>query len=393
MINLIENEVPCPSGRRRHIFTAGFILLMIFLGFCACEEKKPVDRDAARAFIDAYNLSAVKDKLGKTLHIFNFPDYLNRELIEQFEKTYGVDIIQDYYDTNEVLIAKLQAGGAGQYDIIVASDFAVSILMKKNALEPLEKNNIPNIKNLDERFRDLPFDPGNRYSVCYTWGTTGFGIRTDLIDAKDKDKKIDTWKVLFDPAYQLGPFVMLDDPRETIGAALKYLGYSVNTVDEKELQEAGQLLIAQKKRILAYTSLTTGRDLLISGDVVVCHNFSGDIFMAKEEKDSIDYVVPEEGAVIWTDNVAIPVRAPHKYTAEVFINYMLDARIGAKLTNFTHYASPNRAALPYIDPGIRDNPGIFPPGETIRNLEFLRDVGEAARLYDAVWTRVKASSK
>lgn len=355
-----------------------------------CAEKTQETKESNET-IAAFHLTVQKEKLSKTLHIFNFPDYLNQDLMDEFERVYGVEIIQDYYDNNEVLIAKLQAGGAGQYDIVVVSDYAITILLRKHLLETLDLNNIPNIANLEPRFRGMPFDRENQYSICYTWGTIGLGVRMDLI--KDKTKEIDTWKILFDPAYQVGPIVMLDSPRETIGAALKYLGYPVNSTDEKQLKEAEELLISQKKRVLAYTSLTTGRDLLTSGDATVCYNFNGDIYIAREEKASIEYVLPREGTIIWTDNLAIPTKAPHKYTAEVFINFILDGEMGGRLANFTHYATPNLAALPFVEPKFRENKGIFTAEEITKNLEFLEDVGEATKLYDATWTRIKASSK
>jgi len=283
----------------------------------------------------------------------------------------------------------LQAGGIGQYDLIVPTDYVIPVMIKQRLLLPLDKENIPNLKNLDPRFRNLPFDPENQYSVCYQWGTMGLGIRTDLIDPNEKE--YDTWKVVFDPAYELGPFVMQDAERETIAAALVYLGYSVNTTDEVELKAAEELLMAQRKRVLAYVGTSTCRELLVSGDAVVGHNYNGDIKMGQNEVKAIKYVIPREGSVIWTDNLAVPAGAPGQYTAEVFINFILDAENGGVLTNYTMYASPNKASLPYIKPEIRDDPNTFPPEEVTDKLQFIVDIGQATALYDKVWTRVKAA--
>ncbi|MDA0747906.1 MAG: spermidine/putrescine ABC transporter substrate-binding protein, partial [bacterium] len=291
-----------------------FSLLLLF----SCTSPPETDQRASDV-ISAHNLNVSRSRLSKSLHIFTYPDYIAPGLVEQFQKVYGVNLIFDYYDTNESMIAKLQAGGLGQYDLVVPSDYAVTILTGQSLLDSLDKQNIPNLENLAPRFQNMPFDPGNRYTACYQWGTSGIGIRTDLI--KTSDAELDTWKILFDPKFQPGPFTMLDDPRETVGAALKYLGYSVNTTREKELQAAEDLLLQQRKRVLTYASSSTAQDLLVSADAAAVHNFSGTVFMAQAEVNTIRYVIPREGAILWTDNLAVPIRAPHQYTAEIFINF------------------------------------------------------------------------
>lgn len=347
--------------------------------------------DTRPAIIEAYGLAVHRDSLARELHLFIWPDYMDPALLDEFRNTYGVRVITDYYDTNEALIAKLQAGGLGQYDVIVASDYAVELLRQQELLLPLDHALIPNLANLEDRFRNLPFDPGNRYTATYQWGTSGLGIRADLLDVDPVAAGLDTWSTVFDPAAQPGPFVMLADPRETIGAALIYLGHSPNSTDPAELARAESLLMQQRARVLTYTPFATGRDLLASGDVVVAHNYSGDILMAQQDVPGIRYVIPREGAILWTDNLAVPARAPAYYTAQVFINFLLDARIGARLSNFTRYASPNRAAWPYLDEALRRDPAVYPPDYVLQRLEVLRDVGPARVLYDRIWTRLRAA--
>lgn len=364
-------------------------LALAFLGiFCAgCQNQEDADH-ALPEVISAYNRQVARSKLSQKLHLFIYPDYLPAELLQKFKAEYGVEVVFDYYDNNDALLAKMQAGGAGQYDLLCPSDYAVTILLNLGLLEKIEHANIPNLKNLDPRFRHPPYDPDLTYGVPYQWGTTGLGIRSDLVDLRDRD--IETWDIVFDPAKTLGPFTMLDDSRETIGAALKYLGYSLNTTNEQELQAAEQLLRQQRKRMLAYAPSSPARDYLVSGDAVVVHNYSGDVFMGQAEQPAIIYAIPREGGVIWTDNLVIPKNAPNRYAAEVFLNFILDAENGAMITNYTRYASPNQAALPYIDPEIKHNPGIYTRRpETLENLEYIRDVGPAARRYDEIWTRVK----
>lgn len=369
------------------IYLFSMVLFFSAVGLMGCRGEQK-NGSPQSAIIAAYNLEVDRSKLGKTLNLFIYPDYLDPQLVKKFEEVYGVKVVIDYYDNNEAMLAKLQAGGIGQYDVIVPTDYAVVVMRQQMLLQPLNKKNIPNLKNLNPLFTNLPFDPENQYTVCYQWGTMGLGIRSDLVDAKRQD--INTWKIVFDPEYSLGPFTMLDAQRETIAAALIYLGYSVNTVDEGQLQAAQALLLAQRRRVLAYTGTSTARELLVSGDAVVIHNYNGDILMGQSEAPAIRYVLPREGSIIWTDNLAIPAGAPNPYTGEVFINFLLDAQNGAILSNFTHYASPNKASLPYLDEKIRNNPDIYPPDEVLRKLQFIEDIGEKVKLYDRVWTRVKA---
>jgi spermidine/putrescine transport system substrate-binding protein len=314
---------------------------------------------------------------------------MDAELLEEVQRVYGVRVVTDYYDNNEALIAKLTAGGIGQYDLAVASDYAVEVLRRDSLLQPLEHAHIPNLHNLQQRFRELPFDPGNRYTVTYQWGTSGLGIRTDRVDTAGK--QLDTWRLVFDSTAQPGPFVMLADPRETIGAALLYLGYSANSTDSVQLAAAESLLLQQRPRLLTYAPFANGRDLLASGDVVVAHNYSGDILMAQQEVPGIHYVIPREGAILWTDNLAVPARAPSKYTAEVFINFILDGSVGGRLSNFTRYATPNAAALPHIEESLKNDPSVYPDSALSQRLEVARDIGAARAIYDRIWTRLRAS--
>ena len=153
---------------------------------------------------------------------------------------------------------------------------------------------------------------------------------------------------------------------------------------------AEQLLVAQRPRLLQYAPFAQGRDLLASGDVVVSHNYSGDILMAQEEVEPIRYVIPREGAILWTDNLAVPARAPSQYTAEVFINFILDAEVGGRLSNFTRYASPNAASWPHIDAQLKTDPAVYPDSSVLQRLEVVRDVGSARALYDRIWSRLRA---
>lgn len=338
------------------------------------------------ATLSGSGLAAAPDpKLAKELHVFNWSEYIDPEIYRDFEQEFGVKVTEDTFASNEDLLAKLQAGATG-YDLIVPSDYMVNVMHQLDLLAELDFANIPNFANVANTFLDPPYDPGNRYSVPYQWGTTGIGYDTNFFEEPP-----DSLAYLFNPdvlAETAGRVSMLNDSRESIGAALKYLGYSVNSQDEKELEEAKQILIQQKEWVTAYES-DGFEDLLAAGEVDLGLGWSGDYFMAAEEADNVWYTIPKEGGVIWTDNLAIPRTAPSQYTAEVFINYLLRPEVSAKVTNYTWYGSPNEATTEFIDPQILEEPAIYPPEEVMEKLEFLRDVGEATMIYDRMWTEIK----
>jgi spermidine/putrescine-binding protein len=328
---------------------------------------------------------AGEQELAEELHVYNWSEYIDPEIYEDFEQEFGVKVIEDTFSSNEDLLAKLQAGATG-YDLIVPSDYMVAIMIELDLLAELNFDNIPNFANVSDLFKDPPYDPGNKFSVPSQWGTTGIGS-----NAEEFDEAPGSWAYLFDPemaASYAGQISMLNDSRETIGAALKYLGYSVNSTNEQELEEAKQLLIQQKAWVSTYDS-DGFEDLLAAGETIMGHGWSGDFFAAAEEAEQVWYIIPEEGGVIWTDNLAIPKSAPSQYTAELFIDFLLRPEVGAKITNYTWYGSPNKASEEFIDAEILEEPAIYPPPEVMEKLEFLRDVGESTALYDRIWTEIK----
>jgi spermidine/putrescine transport system substrate-binding protein len=330
---------------------------------------------------------AEEQELASELHIYNWAEYIDPQIFEDFEAEFGVKVIEDTFASNEELLAKLQAGATG-YDLIIPSDYMVEIMIEEDLLAELNKENIPNIENLDELFTDPPFDPGMTYCVAYQWGTTGIGYNSD-----EFDEAPDSWAYLFDPnvaSEYAGKFTMLNDSRESIGAALKYLGYSLNSTDEAELMEARDLLIQQKEWVYAYDS-DQFEDLVSADETLLGHGWSGDFFTAAVEDERVWYAIPKEGAVIWVDNMCIPKTAPSKYTAEVFINYLLKPEVGAAITNYTWFGSPNAASEEFIDEEILSEPAIYPPPDVIQRLEWIEDVGDATPLYERMWTEVKAS--
>ncbi|MCS7283122.1 MAG: spermidine/putrescine ABC transporter substrate-binding protein [Anaerolineae bacterium] len=322
------------------------------------------------------------------LHVYNWSAYIDPQIYRDFEAEFGIRVVEDTFASNEELLAKLQAGATG-YDIIVPSDYMVSIMLQQGLLAELDRSKIPNLVNIDPQFSSPPYDPGMRYCVPYQWGTTGIGYNSATLPTAP-----DSWAYLFDPdlaSRYAGKFTMLNDAREVIGAALKYLGYSMNTTNEAELLAARDLLIRQKPWVYAYDS-EQYRALLPAGEIVMAQGYSGDVFMVAEEDERIRYVIPREGTSIWMDNLCIPARAPNKEAAHLFINYLLRPDIGARISNYTRYASPNAAARAHIEPELLSDPAVYPPPEVMARLEWIRDVGEATLLYERIWTEVKAAT-
>ncbi|MFT5530122.1 MAG: spermidine/putrescine-binding protein [Candidatus Poriferisodalaceae bacterium] len=311
------------------------------------------------------------------LNLYNWSEYMDPELQAAFTEEFGVSVTEDNYDSNEAMQPIISAGNSG-FDLIVPSDYMVSILIESGDIMELQWDAIPNRANLLPEFAaGLPFDPEGVYSVPYQWGTTGLGV--DL--AVTGEDVPHTWGLIFDAdlAEQYnasGSITLLNDPRETLGAALKYLGYSLNTTSEDELNEARDIIAAARDRIAAYDS-DQYDELLAAGESAVAHGYSGNFLVQFGESDNPDqytYFVPDEGGTRWVDNMAVVADAPHPCTAHTFINFLLDAENGAALTNWNFYASPNEAAGPFIDQEVLDDPVVYPTDTS--KLEFISDTGD-----------------
>jgi len=320
--------------------------------------------------------------------VYNWSEYIDPEIYTMFEEEYGIKVVEDNFSNNEEMLAKLQGGATG-YAVIVPSDYTVGIMIAEGMLAQLEHNNIPNLSNLSDQFQNVPFDPGSSYCVAYQWGTTGIGY----IDGEVEEPT--SWSVLFNPdpdSPQYGRTTMLDDARESFAAALAYLGYSVNTTSEAELQEAKELLIQAKAGLAGYDS-DTFEDLLASGENLMAHGWNGDFLVAQEENENIAFTIPEEGGVVWVDNMCIPASATpeEKLAGEMFINFVLRDDIGAMLSEYNWYASPNKASEALFDAEFLEDPTVYPPAEVLAKLQYLEPVGEAESLYQRLWDEVKSA--
>ncbi|MEX1135172.1 MAG: spermidine/putrescine ABC transporter substrate-binding protein [Acidimicrobiia bacterium] len=355
-------------------FVVTFVVLALMITACGGDgvDDGPDGTTVDGGETDGGAAACALDQVDGDLNFYNWSDYMDPELITAFEEQYDVDIVEDFFESNEAMLAQLQAGAS--YDVIVPSDYMIGIMIQESLLTSINTDAVPNMANLGERFTTLPYDPGNVYSAPYQYGTTGLGVNKSIV-GEDFPR---SWALIFDPeltaTYPSGASV-LNDSRETMGAALKYLGYSLNDTDLGHLQEAADVISAALGGIATFDS-DQYEESLANGEVPVAHGYSGNMITAigdAANPDDFEYILPEEGATLWIDNMVVPVSAENPCTAFTFINYLLDAENGAALTNFNYYGSPNAAALALVDPEVVE---FYAATEEAENLEVIQDTGE-----------------
>ena len=317
------------------------------------------------------------------LNLYIWSEYIDPEIVADFEKKFACKVTIDLYEDNESMVAKLQGGGVSQYDVVVPGNYIIPVMVKLGLLAELRHGNIPNIVNLDDKFTRPAFDPEKLHSVAYQWGTVGIYAR------KGAKPLPHTWGLIFDPKQKAGTFVMMDSIREMLGSGLRYQGKSVNTRDADELRAVKDLMIGAKKRSQGFEGGVGGKNKVLGKNVDMAVVYNGDAVRGMADDPETEFFVPDEGGVIWVDNLAIPAKAPHRDTAEKFINFILDAEVGARLSNYNQYATPNKAARALIKPEDLANTAIYPAADLMAKLEFVDDVGEANKLYDEIWTQIK----
>ncbi|MBN2283603.1 MAG: spermidine/putrescine ABC transporter substrate-binding protein [Deltaproteobacteria bacterium] len=344
---------------KRTIVLSVMVISALFLAFSGCSRSKPV------------------------LHVYTWADYIKPELIQRFEQEQGCQVVIDTFDSNEVMYAKLKAGGGG-YDILMPSSYMVKIMHDQGMLRSLDHALLPNIQYVDPEYLKVALDPRMDYSVPYMLTTTVIAY----LESRTPDF-IPSWS-MFDRADLAGRMTMLNDMRETIGAALKYLGYSINTRDEEQLAAARDVVIRWKKNLAKFENeqYKTG---LASGEFVVVHGYSGDIMQVQEENEDIAYAVPMEGTSISCDDLVIPADAKEVKLAHRFINFIHDPDVAAENTNFIMYLCPNSESYKKLSSDVLDDPVIFLPADIKGKCEIIDDLGEDNAKYTKVWDEIKAN--
>ncbi|WP_127595096.1 ABC transporter substrate-binding protein [Paenibacillus lautus] len=318
----------------------------------------------------------------ETLHIYSWADNFDPEVLKDFEEKFDVKVTYDNYANNEDLLAKIKAGGSG-YDLIQPSDYMVKTMIESELLEPLDMNNIPNFVNLTDTFKDPSYDPGNKYSIVYTSGVTGIAYNKKYV----KDE-INSWEDLWNPEYK-GKVLLLDDNREMIGMALKKQGKSNSSTDEAEITAATDDLKTLLPNVLAFDTDNI-KQKMIQEEGWIATVWSGDAAFIAAENPDVAYVVPEEGATIFSDNYAIPKGAKNKELAEKFINFMMEPEVSAKNYEFIGYSNPNTKAMEFHSEAYRTNTMINLTDEELGRTEWLDNVGDSLSIYDRLWTELKS---
>lgn len=329
------------------------------------------------------------------LYVYNAGEYIDPDLIEEFEQETGIKVTYDVFETLEEMYPVIEAGGVN-YDAVCPSDYMIQKMKENDLLAELNFDNIPNVKNIDPQYMEMSkqFDPENKYSVPYTWGTVGILYNTKLIE--EKGLPVPTkWSDLWNPAYK-GEILMQDSVRDAFMVALKELGYSMNTTDVGELEEAKKLLLAQKPLVQAYV-VDQVRDKMLNGEAAVGVIYSGELLYLQEEAETLDldydleYVLPKEGTNLWIDSWVIPDNAKNKENAEKWINFLCRPDIAVKNFEYITYATPNKAAFEILDPEYQENKSVFPDTDELENSEVYSYLGtEADDLYNALWKEVKS---
>lgn len=325
--------------------------------------------------------SSNEDK--KVLNIFNVADYIDESLIDKFEDETGIKVVYNTYESNEIMYQKVK-NSPGSYDLIVPSDYMIEKMIKEDMLEKIDYSNIPNYSNIGEQYKNLPYDPNNEYSVPYMWGTIGIIYDADVIT-----ETVDSWDLLWNQKYT-GDIFIFDSIRDTLAISLARLGYSINSTNQNELDEAVVELIKQKPILQSYV-MDEVKDNMINGAASIATVYSGDaVYIQQQAKDlNLKYVVPKEGSNRWFDAMVIPKDAKSKTEAEQFINFLSDPENAKINVEYIGYATPNTSAYELLDEETRNNKTAYPDESILEKTEIFRDLGTDIKLYDAAWLKVK----
>ena len=315
------------------------------------------------------------------LYLYSWGEYTPPDMVEKFEKAYDVKVHIDTYDSMETMLAKLKSGAAA-YDVIVPGDAMMEILIKEGLLAEINVSEMENYPNVDEKWRNVYWDPGRKYSAPWAWGSTAFVIDTDIVKGD-----VDTLKVLFEPEDAIkGKINMLRDVSDVINMGLRYLDLPRCNSNPEDMKKVLELLTTQKEWLKSYNSET--KELLVSGEAVVSMSWNGYAMRARDEKPSLKYIYPREGYTGWMDNVAVPKAAPNMENAKLWVNFIMAPENAALITNYARYSNGIKGSEAFVEAGLADAPELLPPADAPAP-EFLPSCSpEAIKLYDRVWTKL-----
>ena len=337
----------------------------------------------------------------RTVNVYNWSDYIDEEILDDFKNETGINIVYDVFDSNEVLETKLLAGGTG-YDVVVPSGTFLSRQIKAGVFKKLDQSKLPNLSNMweDIEERVALYDPGNEYSINYMWGTTGIGYNVGLIEERMSDAPIDSWEIIFNPdvlaKFEDCGIFLLDAPTELVPAALNYLGIDPDSKNPDDIEKAGELLLEIRPYIQKFHS-SEYINALANGDICLALGWSGDILQARDraaEADNnveVEYSIPKEGALMWFDQMAIPNDAKNVEEAHIFMDYIMRPEVAAKASNYVYFANGNKASQSLLDEEVIDDPAIYPTEEATKNLYTTTAYdSKITRIVNRLWTKVKS---
>ncbi len=345
--------------------------------------KKKICYLLSAVILSAALLGCSKEN-NRKLYLYNWSDYIDEELVDAFSEETGIQVVTDYFDSNESMYAKLRSGADG-YDIVFPTSYMVEIMNGSGMLQTIDHSKLSNMENIDRKFTALSVDKDMEYSVPYMISTTGIGYLSSELGEIDSM----SWDIFASTGYA-SKMTMLNDVRETIGAALKYLGYSYNSRSEAELTEARDLLISWKRNLAKFEN-DQYKNGLVSGEFTISQGYSGDILQVQEEREDLQFIVPKEGTSISIDNMVILKSAKNRDEAYEFINYMLRGDVAAANIEYVYYLAPNTEAYGLLSEEILNDPAVFITDEVLEHSEILLDLGPDNELYSRIWDEIKSA--
>ncbi|WP_326910308.1 ABC transporter substrate-binding protein [Sedimentibacter sp. MB31-C6] len=327
-------------------------------------------------------ITGCSSKEKEVLNVLNYDIYIDKTLITEFEDANDVTVKYDTYSTPEEMYIKAKAG-ASNYDLIISSEYMIERMINEGMVNKLNLENIPNYQYIDDKFKNQPYDPNNEYAVPYFWGTLGILYNKETVDVSSE-----SWEILWDENNSQR-IIMMDSQRDAFAAALKLLGYSLNTVNEQELNEAKELLLEQKPHVMAY--ITDGApDLMINEEADMALVWSGEAVSAMSENENLDFIIPKEGSNIWIDAMFVPSTSKNQPMAEEFINFLCSKEATLRNIDEVWYSTVHTEAITEVDEELINNSAFNIPEEKIEQMEMFRDPKEFIDLYSNRWTEIKA---
>ncbi len=320
------------------------------------------------------------------LDLYTWAQYTDQELLTTFAAQTGIKVLADVYDSNDVMLAKLQAGGGGAYSVIYPSDYMVQKMVDKGLLREINRHRLIGLDNLFPRFQSSTYDPNNRYSIPFSWGTTGL-----IYDSEKLKTPPDDWDYLWQHQEELSKrMTLLSDVREVMGAALRMLGYSYNSQNENEIKQAYDKLKAIKGAIAAFDT-DAWRNQIVAGDLLLAMCYSSDGVKISQDYPKFKYVLPKSGSSLWTDTIVMPRAAPNADGAYAWINFILRPEVAAQMTQRLGIATPNRAGFDLLPKKIQDNSSLFPPQSLLKKCERVTPLGAFEQVYERYWTELTSN--